>query len=257
MNAPDPIARTALLLAAHGERQPGADNEGVFRLARALTARGLVSEIAVGFVNGVPSISDAIASLAAQRIIVYPLFAASGYFTRDRLVQVLDAVDRQNCTIQVLPPLGLDPGLPDLVIAFARRAAAARGFAPRSCTLIFLAHGSRRNPASRQATEHLAREVERRAAFREVRFALLEEKPFLGETAASIDGPAVVLGLFSGEGMHGAKDAPRLTAELGRDDIVFAGVIGSAAGIEDLVARSVREALLGDIRHRTLRPGPN
>ena len=255
MNTPDAVAHTALLLAAHGERRPGADNEGVFRLARALAERGLVSEIAVGFVNGAPSINDAIESLTARRIIVYPLFASSGYFTRDRLVQVLDQVDRQDCTIQILPPLGLDPGLPDLAVAFARKAAAAHGFAPHSCTLIFLAHGSRRNPASRQATEQVAREVERRAAFREVQFALLEERPFLDETAACVDGPAVVVGLFSGEGMHGAKDAPKLTADLGRDDFVFAGVIGSASGLEDLVARSVGEALLGDIRRRTLFSG--
>lgn len=99
MNTPDGVAHTALLLAAHGERRPGADNEGVFRLARALAERGLVSEIAVGFVNGAPSINDAIVSLTARRIIVYPLFASSGYFTRDRLVQVLDQVDRQDCTI--------------------------------------------------------------------------------------------------------------------------------------------------------------
>jgi len=59
-----------------------------------------------------------------------------------------------------------------------------------------------------------------------------------------------VVGLFSGEGLHGARDAPRLTAELGRDDIVFAGVIGTAAGIEDLVARSVGESLLRDMRRR-------
>ena len=52
-----------------------------------------------------------------------------------------------------------------------------------------------------------------------------------------------MVGMFSGEGMHGASDAPRLIAELNRNDVVYAGVIGNVAGIEDLVARSVAEAV--------------
>ena len=73
--------------------------------------------------------------------------------------------------------------------------------------------------------------------------AFLEEQPSLEEAAGSISGPAIVLGLFSGEGLHGAKDAPKLVARLGRRDIVFAGIMGSGPGIEDLVARAVVAAL--------------
>ena len=255
MNAPEALARTALLLAAHGERTPGADNETVFRIARALADRGLVSEMAVGFINGLPTIKNALDVLTARRIIVYPLFASSGYFTRDRLVQLLDDANHQSREIQVVPPFGLDPGLPDLVVAFAGQAARSRAIAPRACTVICLAHGSRRNSASREATEQIAREVESKGEFREVRSAFLEERPFLGEAAASVSGPAIVVGLFSGKGMHGARDAPRLTAELGRDSFSFAGVIGNAPGVEDLVARSIGEALLRDIRRRNLADG--
>ena len=110
-------------------------------------------------------------------------------------------------------------------------------------TVILLAHGSRRNSASREATEQVARAIEGRAAFRSVGIALLEERPFLDEAMALVQGPAVVVGMFSGEGMHGASDAPRLIAELNRNDVVYAGVIGNVAGIENLVARAVAEAL--------------
>jgi sirohydrochlorin ferrochelatase len=252
LNARDAVTGTALLLAAHGERRPGAGNDGVFRIAGALAERGLVSEVAVGFINGVPSIGDALEALKASRIIVYPLFASSGYFTRDRLVQLIDEADREGRDVRILPPLGLDPGLPHLVTALVKRTARERGVAAHRCTVIFLAHGSRRNSASREATEQIAREVEASAVFRKVRIAFLEERPFLGEAAADAPGPAVVVGLFSGEGMHGASDAPRLIAELGRDNVVFAGVVGSMSGIEDLVARTVAEALLQDIRRSTL-----
>ena len=90
LNEIDEAIQVALLIAAHGERSPDATNDGVKRIARAVSARGLVSEVAVGFINGVPTIGEAFAALAAPRVIVYPLFASNGYFTRDRLVQLLE-----------------------------------------------------------------------------------------------------------------------------------------------------------------------
>lgn len=243
MSARDDAPEVALLIAAHGERSPGASNEGVWRIAQAVSARELVSKVGVAFINGVPTINEAFAALTAPRVFVYPLFASSGYFTRDRLVQLLDEANSECRNVEVLPPLGLDPGLPDLVLGRATKIAHENGFAPEASTVILLAHGSRRNSASREATEQVARAIEHRAVFKGVGIALLEERPFLDEAAASVQGPAIVVGLFSGEGMHGAKDAPKLIAELDRNDVVYAGVIGSIAGIENLVARSVVQAL--------------
>ncbi len=236
-------ARVALLIAAHGERSEGATNDGVKRIAQAVSACGLVAEVGVGFINGVPTIGEAFAALTAPRVIVYPLFASSGYFTRDRLVQLLDEANGGGRNVEVLPPLGLDPGLPDLVLDRATRIARANGFAPEASTVILLAHGSRRNSASREATEQVARAIEGRAGLRGVGIALLEERPFMDEAMALVQGPAVVVGMFSGEGMHGARDAPRLIAELNRNDTVYAGVIGNVAGIENLVMKAVEEAV--------------
>ena len=243
LSARDNAAEVALLIAAHGERSPDATNDGVKRIARGVSAHGLVSDVAVGFINGLPSIGEAFAALAAPRVIVYPLFASSGYFTRDRLVQLLDEANERGRDVEVLPPLGLDPGLPDLVLDCATAAARARGFAPEASTVILLAHGSRRNSASREATEQVARAIEGRSAFLSVGIALLEERPFMDEAMAPVEGPAVVVGMFSGEGMHGARDAPRLIAALNRPDVIYAGVIGSVVGIEGLVVRSVAEAV--------------
>lgn len=237
-------AQLALLIAAHGEKQPDAGNEGVQRIARALAKQGLVGEVTVGFINGRPAIGEALGAVAARRIIVYPLFAASGYFTRDRLVQLIDEAGTHDQRIEILPPLGLDPGLPDLVIGRLAQFAREQRFAAETCAAVLLAHGSRRNPASREATEALAQEMAGRAVFRDVRVAFLEERPFLDEAMRSLEGPAVVMGMFSGEGLHGARDAPRLVAELGRADIVYAGVIGNAAGIAEVIGRTVRAAIV-------------
>ncbi|QWG20329.1 hypothetical protein KMZ68_11075 [Bradyrhizobium sediminis] len=243
MSADDEATRVALLIAAHGERSEGATNDGARAIAQAVSAQGLVAEVGVGFINGTPDIGEAFAALTAPRVIVYPLFASSGYFTRDRLVQLLDEANSESRNVEVLPPLGLDPGLPDLVLDRASQVARENGFAPEATSVVLLAHGSRRNSASREATEQVARAIEGRAAFRSVGIALLEERPFLDQAMALVQGPAVVVGMFSGEGMHGASDAPRLIAELNRKDVVYAGVIGNVSGIENLVARAVAEAL--------------
>jgi sirohydrochlorin ferrochelatase len=236
-------AQVAVLVAAHGERTPGAQNENARRVAQALSDRGLVAEVAVGFISGTPSIAEAMGALTSPRIIIYPLFASSGYFSRDRLVQLLDEGNRQRRELELLTPLGLDPGMPDFIMARAGEVARDHGFLPEASTIILLAHGSRRNTASREATEWVAREIESRNSFRDVRIALLEEHPSLHEAANGTAGPVVVVGLFSGEGLHGARDAPRLIVELARGDVAYAGVVGSMAGIEDLVVCAVARAV--------------
>ena len=244
----DAAASTALLIAAHGERQPGAGNEGVMRIARAIRELRIVSEVAVGFINGSPTIDEALGGFTARRVIVYPLFASNGYFTRDRLVQLIDEASGNAREIEILPPLGHDPGLPALVVDHIRRAALESGVAPMGSTAVLLGHGSRRNPASREATEWIAREISKYEVCRDVAVAFLEQRPYLEEIARSVDGPAIVVGIFSGEGLHGARDAPRLVAQLGRKNVFYSGVIGSAPGIENVVARSVQSTLAGDCR---------
>lgn len=245
---------TALLLAAHGERRPGAANESVWRLADALSARGLVSEVGVGFVKGRPTIGQALRALTAAQIMVYPLFASDGYFTRDRLVQLLDMADTGDSrrSVQILSPLGLDPELPALVAEGAAACGEMHGHAAAETALLLIAHGSRRNSASRTAAERIASAVRSQRRFRTVDTAFLEERPFVQDALARMPGPVIVVGLFSGDGLHGAEDAPRLIAALGRNDVIFAGNVGGFPGLADLVAAAIGRA---DTKGRTARSG--
>jgi len=247
-------AATALLIAAHGERLPGAGNDNVVRIAAAIRERGIVSEVAAGFINGMPSIADALGGVAARRVIVYPLFASNGYFTRDRLVQLIDEASGEDREIEILPPLGHDPGLPALIVDHIRRAALENSVSPKRSTAILLGHGSRRNPASRHATERIAGEIAKCGVCRDVTVAFLEERPHLDEAVQSADGPAILVGMFSGNGLHGARDAPRLVEQLGRSDVIYSGVIGSSPGIEKMVSCSVQSALvaIAERRDRTM-----
>lgn len=237
-------AATALLIAAHGERLPGAGNDSVMRIADAIRERAIVSEVAAGFINGTPSIADALGGFTTRRILVYPLFASNGYFTRDRLVQLIDEASGEDREIEILPPLGHDPGLPALIVDRIRRTALDNGVSPESLAAILLGHGSRRNPASRNATEQIAGAIAKSEICRGVAVAFLEERPHLDEAVQSVDGPAIVVGMFSGDGLHGARDAPRLVEQLGRSDVFYSGVIGNMPGIEEVVGRAVQSALV-------------
>lgn len=237
----------ALLLAAHGERHADAANAGVARLARNLA--GVAAEVGFGFIKGSPAVDEAIQALSLRDILVYPLFLSDGYFTRIALPQLVDKVKRGGArTISILPPLGLEPALGGVIEKEAAAAAHAHRAKPGDTTVVLLAHGSANDPASRKAAEQLADRVRQRRRFRATRIALLEEPPSLGDAIADTRGPIIVVGLFAGEGVHGASDVQRLIAELGRDDVVLAGPVGTFAGIEAVVAAAVARHVLTPAR---------
>lgn len=238
-----------LLLAAHGERRADADNAGVARLARSLAHKGVASEIGFGFIKGSPTVDDAIASLLPRDVVVYPLFLSDGYFMRVVLPRLVEEAKRRDegRAIRILPPLGLELALADVIADEAVTAAHSRANLPAETSIILLAHGSEKDQASRVATERLAVRARQRQCFYDTRIAFLEETPSLAHAIDGLSGPIIVVGLFAGEGMHGVDDARRLVIELKRDDVMLIGPVGTFAGIEAVIASAVtRHILSGD-----------
>jgi sirohydrochlorin cobaltochelatase len=235
-----------LLLAAHGERRADADNACVVRLARSLADKGVAAEIGFGFIKGSPTVDEAIAALLSRDVVVYPLFLSDGYFTRVALPRLVEEAMRRDKgrAIRILPPLGLEPALADLIAD--ETVAAARANVPAETSIVLLAHGSEKDQASRVATERLADRVRQRQGFYDTRIAFLEEAPSLADAIEGMNGPIIVVGLFAGEGMHGADDARRLVAELKRDDVMLIGPAGTFAGIEAVIASAVTRHTLSE-----------
>lgn len=245
MNAPrhQPFA---LVLAAHGERRGGFENESVIRLASVLAARGVANEVRYGFIKGEPTVGDALLASGLRDVFIYPLLMSEGYFAGTvlpRLIKEATAA-RPGLRIQVLPPLGVDPRLADLLIGEVSNAARARDVPAEQVTVVLCAHGSTKDPASRQAAEKVADAATKRQRFAGVRLALLEEPPALDAVVRQIVGPTAVVGLFVGDGLHGGIDVPALVAQASRADVLFAGNVGTFAGLADVVAAAVRRAAL-------------
>lgn len=232
---------TSLLIVAHGERGGAATNGNVMRLVQRLAARGVTEEIGCGFIKGSPVVSGALAALRGPEVIVYPLLLSDGYFASVVLPRLLHeaASGRPDLSVRILPAMGLDPGLPELVVARAAALAAARGLDLRRTTLILLAHGSARDGASQRATARLARAAGRLGRFGGVRTAFIAQPPALADVAAATRGSAVVVGLFAGDGRHGADDVRELMAGLRRNDVFFAGNVVAFAEIAGLIAERV------------------
>jgi sirohydrochlorin ferrochelatase len=233
-----------LLLLAHGEGLRHADNAGAFRLKADLTECGIAAEIRLGFINGTPTIADALGAFQASHIVVYPLLMSAGFLAEKgfRILRDAQAATGRKRTLEILPVLGLEPALADVIAARASSAARALAVTPSESILVLMAHGSKRGSASEAATEMLAKRLARCGSFGDVRTAYLEQAPSLSEALATSRAPAVVVGLFAGEGLHGGTDVVRMIAEAGRSDIAFAGNAGSWPEIAKIVVCAVERA---------------
>ncbi|HYD16009.1 MAG TPA: CbiX/SirB N-terminal domain-containing protein [Hyphomicrobium sp.] len=239
MTGPSPEALAAVLV-AHGDRGGASPNSALEAQAvavRALTGLGMVT---TGVLKGDRTIEHALADAAASgasRIAVYPLFMADGYFVqkvRDRILAVGLTPEPA-----LLTPLGLDPGLPDILVQEAIATAEAHGIDPAKARLLVVGHGSKLGPASATATRKAAARAALARRFATVTTAFLEEEPFIDDvlrtTAAT---PTVIAGFFFGDGMHAGEDVPEAIAETGAN-AVYTGAIGNSPAVAPLIAATL------------------
>lgn len=233
-------AKHAAVLVAHGDRGGPAPNAALHAQTEAVRALTGLPIVTAGVLKGEPTLEDALAQAAssgAARISVYPLFMADGYFMR----KVRERVEATGISSEpsILAPLGLDPALPDILVAEAAGIAPLRGFDPLSSRLLIVGHGSKLGPASANATRKAAARAALARRFASVTTAFLEEQPFLDDAlAAAGQTPTVVAGFFFGDGMHGGEDVPDAIAETGANAI-YTGAIGNSAAVAPLIAAAL------------------
>jgi sirohydrochlorin ferrochelatase len=139
--------------------------------------------------------------------------------------------------------IGVRPVMARVIADIARAAAATAGLEPADAGILLVAHGSGKDPSSRNATASVARLVDERCEFRRIDCAFLEEPPFLPDALAAAAGPLVVVGMFIGEGLHGIEDLGAAVAATGRADITLASPLArwpelAAAACDDILMAS-------------------
>jgi sirohydrochlorin ferrochelatase len=120
---------TALLLIAHGSRQPEA-NDDLFHVAATLRQRGQVVvesflELAEPTVDGG---AGRCVELGAQRVVLVPYFLSAGVHVRRDLAAARDRLAERFPRVEFLlaEPLGRHPLLPEVVAQRAEEACRAR-----------------------------------------------------------------------------------------------------------------------------------
>jgi sirohydrochlorin ferrochelatase len=236
----------SLLLVAHGERGGAGTDRQVHDLVRQLQDRGRFGHVAAGFIRSQPSVAEACRDLPPGPVAVYPLFMSAGYYVATAIPREIglgaDGRDRHGRPVTVMDPVGLNPRLPALVCDLAATTAAAGEVERCAAHLLLVAHGSSKDTASREAALSNARDIADTRAFGGIETAFLDEPPFLAEALETVPGPAVVVGLFVGEGMHGGEDLPGAIAASGRDDLLLSEPLSRTSAFADLVCEDAERA---------------
>lgn len=233
----EPVRSTGVLIVAHGERGGRGDNIALRSLAERVAAELVPKAVVVPAVlKGGPSIAEAVARLrtaGCRSLVAYPFFMSTGYFTRVLLPQQL-AEHCDSLPWRLIEPLGADAGLPDLISRHAAKA--TRG--PRD--LLLVAHGSTKSRDSASAADRIADALHASEAFHSVQLAFLEEPPYLTDVIGTSMGRRLVVGLFTGDGLHAREDVP---AAIDATKHTYLGGVGTWPDVAGLVASRLRGAL--------------
>jgi sirohydrochlorin ferrochelatase len=236
-----PLGEVAVILAAHGDRGGDNPNATLHGHCAALADNGVFHSVSPGILRGEPQLEASVrAALAAgaKSLAVYPMFMAEGYFTRKVLIQRLAALEIP-IDVHVLAPLGADPRMPSLMLGQAIETAEQHGLALDTTRLLIVGHGSKIGPASADATRAVAGMIEREGRFGRVETAFLEEPEFLEDALSRQSAlPTVVLGFFSGDGLHAAEDVPEAISET-QANAVYAGSIGKSPALVEMVRSTI------------------
>ena len=148
-----PVTSRAVIV-SHGQPgDPGPQQQAIEDLA----ARVSACDPGCAVAGATLAMPGALAAVAGDDSLIYPMFMAEGWFTRSELPRRLAQAGAGGA--RVLRPFGTDPALPGLIVAQAHAAAAAQGWAPGDTTLLLSAHGSQRSQASFTITTALAETV--------------------------------------------------------------------------------------------------
>lgn len=230
----------ALVLIGHGSEVESGGNRALLRHAGVIDRLRLFAEVRAAALHGDLRPERALAGLSASEVYVAPLFMCDGELTRTVIPERLQFLLREEGRrVRLCPPVGIEPGIADLVACRARSLMREAGVDGAEASLLVVAHGSSRSPASRRATAAQAARLRECHGFARVATAYLDESPRVSDALAELRGPVVAAGLLAADDIHGGGDVPRLLAAYRHGRMYYLGAIGLDSKIPCLVLRQV------------------
>ncbi|MGI9416702.1 MAG: CbiX/SirB N-terminal domain-containing protein [Geminicoccaceae bacterium] len=109
-----PLARTDLLIAAHGTRRDPNSGKSAFDHVETIRARNYFTTVRTGFLDQDPSLKNVIAASRACHHVVVGLFIDRGEHGEEDIPAILDGVDADAV---YTGPIGIDPRVTDLLLS--------------------------------------------------------------------------------------------------------------------------------------------
>ena len=234
---------TGLVIVAHGERNTSTGNRTLLAHAARVAVRWPRIFVQAAVLYGEPSLKrawKAAAERGVRDLLLYPFFMTDGYIVEQLLARRILSSPDLNVTL--MPPLGLDPRLPSLLLEESLRAADAAGYLPDETQLLVAAHGSRLAKDASAAIAQIAAALQSHNVFADAKPAYLDHRPLLREALENRERPMVVAGCFAGEGAHARRDVPTAIARAGTN-AAYTGPIGAHPEVTDLIIDAFAEKL--------------
>ena len=225
---------TDILIVAHG--QPG-DPEPQQAAVEALAA-AIAPHLPQAQVRGATLAMPGALNVASPQTLIYPMFMATGWFTRSELPRRLTLAGATGA--RVLPPFGSSPGLPALCLRLISEAATAQGWNLGETHLLIAAHGSGRSRAPAKAAQAMAATLAPHVGAATCGF--IEEAPHIADAARDLPARSICLPLFATRADHVTEDLPNALTGAGFQGVTLPP-IGMADAIPALIAESIRAAL--------------
>jgi sirohydrochlorin ferrochelatase len=228
------------VLAAHGVRGVSKPNHALAEHATAIKTRLNWGFVGHGLLHGEPALEEVLRELVASDfdlIVIYPFFMSNGYFVTDLLPHLVTETGAAGRTT-ILPPLGSEPGLIDIILKTALAAARQANFKPENTRLLLVGRGSRSEPKAYNAIVQNARQVSDMNRFKNAEAAFTDSPPFLLNALVSDKSPTVIAGFFAGDGTHSIHAVPSAMEEADAQ-AVYAGAVGSSGAVRDLILNAV------------------
>ena len=232
-----------LIVVGHGTGTAAGDAT-LHALAAKLAASGNFDQVRAAVLRGTPALVDVLSQLDAgpggQLPCLLPFMMSDGVTFRRRLMEAMAHIPSPHRPL-LYPPLGLNPGLAQLIARRGKKAADAAAWAAADCRLLLIAHGSLRDPASAQAARAHQERIAAQHEFATVEVAFLDQAPHLDDVLAQTGSPLLGVGLFAGEGRHGADDMTQAFA-LAACPARYCGTIGGDDGLATLAVGHLKSA---------------
>lgn len=211
------ISKIAVVLAAHGSPASSETDTPTIRLEKNLSASGIFSTVACGFLEQNPKIDDVVNSITEKDVYVIPVMTCKGYIANTKLPRALnltgDLTERIRSggrqSIHLTEPIGTNNDLPLFAARMFREAIKKMDVSANYASAIIVGHGSMQSRASFEQTEAVAKEIHKIEPQLNVKSAYLEEPPRIGDwEKISPSKHIFVLPIMISDGHHGRRDIP-------------------------------------------------